>query len=143
MLDTSNYIRQAYLTLLNGNIIYNGKSIPVYGQIPSETVPDKYIVLGNLNEASDNNNHKFVTDTDIDIDIFCEQYRNKDLSVVDDISSIVLNLLMPTSALQNIGNATFQIFPKSRTASRYLPIDTGDFYVARKIITINNSIIQN
>ena len=143
MLDTTNYIRQAYLNKLDGNVIYNGKVIKVYGQVPSVTTPDKYIIIGMINENSNNNNQQFESTADIDIDIFCEQYRNMDLSVVDAISSLVLNLIIPSTGISDIGDANFQIYPLSRVASRYLPIENGDLYIARKIITINNSVIQN
>jgi hypothetical protein len=143
MLDCSSNIRNAYLTVLQNNVIYNGKVIPVYSQVPSITTPDKYIIIGSINESANNNNQVFVTDADIDIDIFVEQYRNTDLSVVDSIASTILNLLIPTTGVKDLNvDAQFQIFPLSRIASRYLNIENDDLYITRKILTINNSIIQ-
>jgi hypothetical protein len=83
-----------------------------------------------------------VTDADIDVNIVVEQYRQPDLSVVDAISSLVLNLILPSTGINDVGDASFQIFPLSRISSRYLPLDNGDLYITRKILTINNSIIQ-
>lgn len=142
MLDCTNNIRQCYLNLLEGNVIYNGTTIKVYGQEPFTTAPNNYILLGSITEVADNNNQKFVTDADIDINIIVEQYRRPDLSVVDAISSLVLNLVLPSTGIQDVGDANFQIFPLSRISSRYLPLDNGDLYISRKILTINNSVIQ-
>lgn len=142
MLDCSNNIRQCYINLLEGNVIYNGKAVTVYGQTPFVTTPPIYIMIGSVNEVADNNNQQWVTDADIDVNIIVEQYRQPDLTVVDAISSLVLNLILPNTGIQDVGDASFQIFPKSRISSRYLPLDNGDLYITRKILTINNSIIQ-
>jgi hypothetical protein len=142
MLDCTNNIRQCYLNLLEGNVIYNGNTIKVYGQEPFTTAPNTYITLGSITEVADNNNQRFVTDADIDINIIVEQYKRPDLSVVDAISSLVLNLILPSTGIQDVGDAYFQIFPLSRISSRYLPLDNGDLYISRKILTINNSVIQ-
>lgn len=143
MLDCSNNIRSAYLTILQNNVIYNGSPIAVYKQVPSITMPDKYIIIGTVNESADNNNQVFSTNADVDIDIFCEQYRQVDLSVVDAISSLILNLLIPTTGVKDLNvDAYFQIFPIARTSVRYLNIDNNDVYISRKIITINNLVNQ-
>ena len=142
MLDCTNNIRQCYMNLLEGNVIYNGKTIKVYGETPFNTPPNTYIMLGSITEVADNNNQLFVTDADIDINIIVEQYRRPDLSVVDAISSLVLNLILPSTGINDVGDENFQIFPLSRISSRYLPLENGDVYISRKILTINNSVIQ-
>lgn len=142
MLDCTNNIRQCYMNLLDGNVIYNGNTIKVYGETPFNTPPNAYIMLGSITEVADNNNQLFVTDADIDINIIVEQYRRPDLSVVDAISSLVLNLILPSTGINDVGDANFQIFPLSRISSRYLPLENGDVYISRKILTINNSVIQ-
>lgn len=142
MLDCTNNIRQCYINLLDGNVIYNGKTVKVYGETPFNTPPGIYIMLGSITEVADNNNQLFITDADIDINIIVEQYRRPDLSVVDAISSLVLNLILPSTGIQDVGDANFQIFPLSRISSRYLPLEDGDVYISRKILTINNSVIQ-
>jgi hypothetical protein len=142
MLDTANSVRGIYVTALNGNLTYNGKDVPVYGQTPFRTTPQNYVVIGNITETSDNTNHSFGNDVEVVIDIFSEQYRVNDLSVVDNIASQVLNILIPNPAITGFSDANFQVFPLGRTSSRYLPLQDGDNYVARKIITINNLVNQ-
>lgn len=142
MLDTANSVRTIYVTALNGNITYNGKDVPVYGQTPFETVPQNYVVIGNIDETADNTNHSFGNVVEVVVDIFSEQYRVNDLSVVDNIASQILNILIPSTQVSGFSDANFIVYPTSRTSSRYLPLQDGDNYVARKIITINNLVNQ-
>ena len=142
MLDCSNNVRVIYVNALNGNLSYNGKDVPVYGQTPFDTTPQNYVVIGNITETSDNTNHSFGNDVEVVVDIFSEQYRVNDLGVVDSIASQILNILIPDTQVDGFDDANFEVFPIGRSSSRYLPLQDGDNYVARKIITINNLVNQ-
>lgn len=142
MKDCSNNIRVKYLALLNGNITYNGKNVPVYGNDSFTTVPENYVIIGDITETADNNNQLFVSGADVVIDIFSEQYMTRNNSIVDNIANQILTLLIPTTGVQDIGDADFQIFATARTSSRYLTMQEGNNYINRKILIINNSIIQ-
>lgn len=142
MKDCSNNIRTQYLSILNGNISYNGQNVPVYGDDTFETVPQNYVIIGDITESANNNNQQFETDADVVIDIFSEQYMTRDNSIVDNIANQILTLLIPTTGIKDIGDSDFQIYAKARTSSRYLAVNDGQNYIARKILVINNSIIQ-
>ena len=142
MKDCSNNIRVQYLSKLSGNITYGGKSVPVYGNDTFQTVPQNYIIIGDITESADNNNQLFVTMADVVIDIFSEQYMTRNNSIIDDIADQILTLLIPTTGVQDIGDNEFQIYAKSRTSSRYLTMQEGNNFINRKILIINNSIIQ-
>jgi hypothetical protein len=142
MLDCSNNVRVIYVNALNGNLSYNGKDVPVYGQTPFDTTPQNYVVIGNITETSDNTNHSFGNDVEVVVDIFSEQYRVNDLGVVDNIASQILNILIPDTQVDGFDDANFEVFPIGRSSSRYLPLQDGDNYVARKIITKNNLVNQ-
>jgi hypothetical protein len=116
--------------------------VPVYGQVPFRTTPQNYVVIGNITETSDNTNHSFGNDVEVVVDIFSEQYRVNDLGVVDNIASQILNILIPDTQVDGFDDTYFEVFPIGRTSSRYLPLQDGDNYVARKIITINNLVNQ-
>jgi hypothetical protein len=131
-----------YVNALNGNLSYNGKDVPVYGQTPFDTTPQNYVVIGNITETSDNTNHSFGNTVEVVVDIFSEQYRINDLGVVDNIASQILNILIPDTQVDGFDDANFEVFPIGRSSSRYLPLQDGDNYVARKIITINNLVNQ-
>jgi len=142
MKDCSNNVRTIYVNALNGNITYNSKSVPVYGQDPFRTMPQNYVIISSITEVANNNNHKFQNIVSVDIDIFSEQYRVNDLSVVDNIAGQILNILIPDTKIDGFSDSDFIVYPTSRTNSLYLPLYNGDNYVARKIITINNLVNQ-
>lgn len=142
MKDSSNNVRTIYVNALNGNLSYNGKDVPVYGQTPFRTLPQNYVIISSITENADNTNDSFQNIVSVDIDIFSEQYRINDLSVVDNISGQILNILIPYSRISGFSDSEFIVYPTSRTNSLYLPLYNGDNYVARKIITINNLVNQ-
>jgi hypothetical protein len=142
MLDCANNVRQIYLGLLNGNLTYNGKNVPVYGETPFVTAPQYYVVIGSITESGNNTNHNFSNDVDVVIDIFAEQYKVYNNSVVDGIASQILNLLIPTTGVKGFADAQFEVYPMSRINSQYLPLQSGQNFVARKIITISNLVNQ-
>jgi uncharacterized protein YoxC len=142
MKDCSNNIRTQYLSTLNGNISYNGKNVPVYGTDTFSTVPENYIIIGDITETADNNNQLFVSGADVVIDIFSEQYMTRNNAIIDDIADQILTLLIPTTGVKDMGDAEFQIYATARTSSRYLTMQEGNNFINRKILIINNSIIQ-
>jgi hypothetical protein len=142
MKDCSNNIRVQYLSKLNGNISYGGKNVPVYGTDAFQTVPQNYIIIGDITETADNNNQLFMTEADVVIDIFSEQYMTRNNSIIDDIADQILTLLIPTTGVQDMGDGEFQIYATARTSSRYLTMQEGNNFINRKILIINNSIIQ-
>ena len=142
MLDCSNNIRTAYLTKLNGNISYNNKNVPVYGDDSFATPPTNYVVIGDIIESANNTNQSFTSEANVTIDIFSEQYMKRDNSIVDNIANQILSLLIPTTGIVDIGDASFQIHAMSRQSSRYLTLQNGQNYIARKILIINNLVNQ-
>lgn len=142
MKDAANSVRTIYVNSLNGNIIFNGVDVPVYGQTPFRTTPKNYVVISSITETANNNNQYFGNNVDVVIDIFSEQYRTYENSVVDNIAGQILNILIPDTAVDGFDDADFEVFPTARTSSTYLPLQNGDNFVARKIITISNLVNQ-
>ena len=140
MKDCSNNVRTIYVTALNGNLTYNGKDVPVYGQTPFRTTPQNYVVISAISETAANTNHNFGNEVEVVIDIFSEQYRIYDNEVVDNIAGQILNILIPDPAVNGFSDASFEVFPMARTNSSYLPLQNGDNFVARKLITISNLV---
>jgi hypothetical protein len=142
MLDSSNNIRNIYINALNGNISYSGKNVPVYGQQPFSTTPQNYIVISSITEVAVNTNNSFGNSVDVVIDIFSEQYRTYENSIVDNISSQILNILIPDTQVNGFSDTFFEVYPTQRTSSSYLPIMEGQNFIARKIISISNLVNQ-
>lgn len=142
MLDSANNVRTIYVNALNGFITYNSVNVPVYGQTPFRTTPKNYVVIGSIVEVGENTNHNFSNNVEVTLDIFSEQYRTYDNSIVDSIASQILNILIPDTNVNGFSDANFEVFPMSRTSSQYLPLQDGENFVARKIITISNLVNQ-
>ena len=142
MKDCSNSVRTIYVNLLNGNLSYNGKDVPVYGQNPFRTLPQNYVIISSITEQASNTNDSFGNIVNVDIDIYSEQYRIYDQGVVDNISNQILDILIPVTKIAGFDDNDFEIFLIERTNSLYLPLYNGDNFVARKIITINNLVNQ-
>jgi hypothetical protein len=142
MLDCSNSVRSIYISALNGNISYGGKNVPVYGQQPFTTTPQNYIIISSINESAVNTNNSFGNSVDVTIDIFSEQYRTYENSIVDNISSQILNILIPDTSINGFSDINFEVYPTQRSSSSYLPLRDGENFVARKIITISNLVNQ-
>ena len=142
MLDSANNIRNIYINALNGFISYNSKNVPVYGQQPFTTTPQNYIVISSITEVAVNTNNSFGNSVDVVIDIFSEQYRTYDNSIVDNISSQILNILIPDTQVNGFSDTYFEVYPTQRTSSSYLPVVEGQNFIARKIITISNLVNQ-
>jgi hypothetical protein len=140
MRDSSNNVRVIYVNALNGHLTYNGKDVPVYGQTPFRTTPQNYVVISSITESASNTNNSFGNEVDVVIDIFSEQYRVYDNAVVDDIANQILGILIPSTGIVGFDDTYFEVFPMSRTNSSYLPLQDGDNFIARKLITISNLV---
>jgi hypothetical protein len=142
MLDCSNNVRTIYVNALNGNLSYNGKDVPVYGQNPFRTMPQNYVIISSITEVASNTNNSFGNVVNVVIEINSEQYRIYDNSIVDNIASQILNILIPDTQVDGFDDTYFEVFPTARTLSTYLPVINGDNFIARKIITISNLVNQ-
>jgi len=140
--DCSNNVRQIFINALNGNLSYNGKNVPVYGQTPFKTPPQYYVVISSISEVANNTNNSFGNNVDVVIDINAAQYRVYDNAVVDNIASQILNILIPDTGIDGFDDSDFEVFPIARTSSSYLPVQDGDNFIARKIITLSNLVNQ-
>lgn len=140
MRDCSNNVRVIYVNALNGYLSYNGKDVPVYGQTPFRTTPQNYVVISAITESAANTNNSFGNEVDVVIDIFSEQYRIYDNAVVDNIAGQILAILIPDTGIDGFDDSYFEVFPMARTSSSYLPLQSGDNFVARKLITISNLV---
>jgi hypothetical protein len=142
MLDSANNIRLIYLSILDGNLSYNGKNVPVYGQQTFTTTPENYVVISSITESARNTNNTFGNNVDVVIDIFSEQYRVYKNDILDSISSQILNILIPNSQVSGFSDTYFSVYPFQRISSNYSTLQDGENFVARKIIIISNLVQQ-
>jgi hypothetical protein len=53
-----------------------------------------------------------------------------------------MQILMPVPGAKLFAQTNHDIYPSQRLSSRYLPLQNGQDFVARKIITISNLVNQ-
>jgi hypothetical protein len=140
MKDTSNSVRTIYVNALNGNISYNGKDVPVYGQDPFRTLPKNYVIISSITENAANTNNSFQSIVSVDIDIFSEQYRINDPAVVDNIAGQILNILIPNPGIVGFSDTDFIVYPTARINSVYLPLQNYKQFSKSKINKHGTSI---
>ena len=144
MIDCSEYVRVALYNQLFGDVTYSGQLVPIYKQLPFETTPEKYVVIGDITETQiEPNNNRFISNVDVNIDIYVEQYRCQDLSIIDGLATQILQVIFPSPIHDTIGDVSLAIYPIERTSSRYLTLQNGQNFVTRKILSLKFLVNQD
>ena len=146
MKDPIKFIKSAYYTALNGQITYNGSTIPVYDEEADETGGDYYIIISTVVDADLPNKGKFMNDVEVLIDVVSQNNWRVDLvkQIVDAITAKILNRVIPSIGTTNlIENADFQIVDVRKSASQHVPIlDTGTKKIVRRLTRFTQIIIE-
>lgn len=132
--DAERVFRKAVFNALDGNVVYQGDTIPVYDEFASDLAPELFIVLGNQYADDRRNFAKFVTGCVIIIDVVHTQNRAMTKDVVDDVAEIVKGLLMPAVTGNGLTlDAGFSSTNLYRETSSYLSEQNNTKWVIRKI----------
>ena len=146
MKDPIKFIKDAYFNALDGNITYNGSTIPVYDEEADETGGDYYILISTITDADFPNKTKFMNDVEVLIDVVSQNNFRVDLvkSIVDAITEKVLNEILPSVSNSSLSdNADFQIVDVRKSGSQHIPIiDTGTKKIVRRLTRFTQLIIE-
>jgi len=146
MKDPIKFIKSAYYTALDGQISYNGSTIPVYDEEADETGGDYYIIISTIVDADLPNKGKFMNDVEVLIDVVSQNNWRVDLvkQIVDAITAKILDRIIPSIGTTNlIENADFQIVDVRKSASQHVPIlDTGTKKIVRRLTRFTQIIIE-
>jgi hypothetical protein len=146
MKDPIKFIRNAYFTALDGNITYNGSTIPIYDEEADETGGDYYIIISTIVDADLPNKGKFMNEMEVLIDVVSQNNWRVDLvkQIVDAITAKILDRIIPSIGTTNlIENADFQIVDVRKSASQHVPIlDTGTKKIVRRLTRFTQIIIE-
>lgn len=146
MKDPIKFIKSAYYTALNGQITYNGSTIPVYDEEADETGGDYYIIISTIVDADLPNKGKFMNEIEVLIDVVSQNNWRVDLvkQIVDAITAKILDRIIPSIGTTNlIGNADFQLVDVRKSASQHVPIlDTGTKKIVRRLTRFTQIIIE-
>lgn len=141
MKNASKAIRDAYYNALNGNITYNSNNVPVYKNVPIQTLPDHFIEITTIDEVNDPNDHKWVRECILTLEVVSTQYQYRTYDVVDEISEDVQQIILSTIG-GSLTDTNFQIGHIQVESTRYLNESDGDRYITRKILQFNQILIQ-
>jgi hypothetical protein len=140
-------IRKVYKQVLD-TILYKENPIVVYENFLQNTTPETYIHILNILESPVVNDAKFMREMSVDIEIYTEQYKYQNTDKVDEIASLVLEVLIPNVSSNELDseefiNQDFQFGYVNLTNSRYL-FEVGEkgTYITRKILTFNQTLIE-
>lgn len=144
MKDPIKFIKAAYFAALDGQITYNGSTIPVYDEEADETGGDYYIIISTITDSYFANKHSFINEVNILIDVVSQNNWRVDLvkQIVDAISEKILNVILPSVSTTGLSdNADFQILDVTKESSQHVPIiDTGTKKIVRRITRFNQFI---
>lgn len=140
MKNANKAVRDAYAAALAG-VTYNGNTVPVYKTTPVETTPDHYIVISIVDATNDANDARFIRNVSITLDIVTTTYRYRTYDVADNIGLQVMDTILPGIG-GNLTDADFQFGHIQLDFDTYLEGTRGEYYITRKILTFNQSLIQ-
>lgn len=146
MKDPVKFIKDAYFNALDGNITYNGSTIPVYDEEADETGGDYYILVSTITDADFPNKTKFMNDVEVLIDVVSQNNFRVDLvkRIVDAITEKVLNQILPSVGSSSLSDdANFQIVDVRKSGTQHIPIiDTGTKKIVRRLTRFTQLIIE-
>ena len=146
MKDPVKFIKDAYFNALDGNITYNGSTIPVYDEEADETGGDYYIIISTITDADFPNKGKFMNDVEVLIDVVSQNNWRVDLvkEIVDSITGKIMAAIIPSiGTTLLIENADFQIVDVRKASTQHVPvIDTGTKKIVRRLTRFTQLIIE-
>jgi hypothetical protein len=146
MKDPVKFIKDAYFNALDGNITYNGSTIPVYDEEADETGGDYYIIISTITDADLPNKGKFMNDVEVLIDVVSQNNWRVDLvkEIVDSITGKIMAAIIPSiGTTLLIENADFQIVDVRKASTQHVPvIDTGTKKIVRRLTRFTQLIIE-
>lgn len=147
MKDPVKYLKDAYYTLLNGNVTYNGSPISVYDEEANPSAGDYYIIVSTVTNTNQAVKTKFFTDLEIVIDVvtLINYQMIKEKEIVDVICGKIMNLVLPTKETTGIADTPdFQAISVRCESGNHLPVaDTGTKKVVRRVLRFSQTIVEN
>lgn len=134
MKDCIKPLREGLYAALNGAI-----SVPVTDGLGSGDC----VIISGINENSSNTLDNFRTDVIVDLDIVTRQANGYSRDAADGIADEILQILIPAVDVAGFAVAGFQVMNVQKVSGNYIdePGDTEN--IVRKILRIQQTLIQN
>lgn len=142
MKDVSLKLREEYFRLLNGNVVVNAVTIPVY-DTPTSSASIPYILIDTFTELNDDDKDQFGSDIIQSIEVVTSfsvgNYGGKKQS--DEITSIVKNLIKTSKGSDNFDlSPNFHNITTKLERSNTLTEQNSTDYIVRRIIEFRHLI---
>lgn len=146
MINPAPAIRIAFMSLLNGQISYDGVTVPVYegnsGELVQGSKAGYKIEIGEQSFFERNTKHSFTGDWKQTIEVITEMSGSGVRKHADAISSLITQLVTPTPNSTGLACDPFQfIAPKLRNIT-HLSEPGQSTYIVRTILTFSFIINQ-
>lgn len=143
MIDVKHPLRKAYFDLLDGQLSYNGASVPV-GDDVIDGDPDVYVILASQTGGDNSSFQTFDSEETIDLDIVHKGGSFVNKNVVDNVAGQIFSLVRPSPT--SIGlppQPGVQVNCVRVTGDRYLDLmlNSADS-VMRRIVTFTQKVRQ-
>jgi len=140
--DPGKALRTAIYNVLNGNLMLDVSTIPVYDTFGSEVNQDNFVAISNINETDSSNKSNFATDMQVTLDVVTRAQSYDGNEDAENIANQILTLLLPTPQSTLTATADFQFLNLQRSGSNYLSEQTDTGYVFRKLLTLSVTVVQ-
>lgn len=140
--NVMNPLVESWLSLLDGQLNYNSRTVNVYPEDPDNDEEYHYVLIRAESETDDSNKHSFITRPVVVIDIVTIHDVSVNRTVVDDIDDQIRGLLFPTRKHDLPALTGLQITNVIPEGGTYLTEDDGTKRVYRKITRFIHRITQ-
>jgi hypothetical protein len=138
MKDPTSAIQTIYGTLLAG-LTYAGNPVPFYQEEPWSTPPDHFVTLQNIDWTPDNDDTLWRSNATVTLDIVTRTSGRNTREIANAIANQVLQALLPQT---DLGDAEWQLWIREASSIGFIHSKNGPVQINRKILAINNHIIQ-
>lgn len=143
MINTAGPLLNSYSSLLDGNLSYDSKNVPVFKIDAPETQKSHYVLLRQESESYAGNKRSFADNTVIIIDIVTIFQNNINSSIVDNIDNQIGALLLASPGVSGLDQQNdIEVLNVTRESTFYLSEDDGVNKYYRKIIRYTQRVLQ-
>jgi hypothetical protein len=142
MRNPAPYLRKTLFTLLDGNVTYDGATVPVVESGSGDLVPYQ-IFIGEYSDGDRSNKHGFEADASQVVEVVGEQ-GTAVKKHVDEIGDLVMNIIHPTTQSNLLSSTDFNVCVQGRPSINHVIENSGDgTYIVRLILRYNLLIGHN
>lgn len=146
MIDVGQKLRKAYFDLLDGNITYGGKVVPVVDEKLEMNINDTelYVIFTSQNEVNVNTKSNWIREVEMAIRVVNYRQSTNTKEAVENVSSQILNIIFPSKNTNSVSlDSPLKLSMAVLMNSEYNPVvQTENGFFVSKVLVIKNRVIQ-